>query len=549
MPSPSVAPVLTSVQPVAKACAPCYYQKSKCTFSEGNPQCDRCLMNGRDCVFVRPVPRSAVKGRSKVAIRSKIMGLSGNGNAPCPTSIPRKPSIASTTTTTTTTTTSPTIPSTLPTSAVARMGPAPFPKQLRKSNVASLSNRVGSPPDDASSDSSSDSASSPPSKILDSLSPFGSTLGRLDHVERNSLSRLLHKANFMQYFIGPTFVDSMQLDMTVHLFSMFDQGKDAYIAMYSAFAATMGLETGEYDPEANLHRGAMAVEQLRSCPLPTLKREELLPWAGLGLGIVYFSNMALGTSAAPVRRYVLSHIRHLLGTSLISSERTHYILVFMTAVDINECLMQRELPVCGIAPPAEGHVDAYLGVSMPLLQHMYELSRISYSLYHEVDVDDQKQALDDVEQEIEAWQPHIPPDFTNRFTTGEVIHMLAQSRIYKTAALLFIHRLRYKFGEKDDMASAMAKSIMSDLKMTLTVSQDTQRCASFPYTLAAIEARDTGEKAVAMEAMKCLIDSSNTKYRNNMEAFLKAMWDTRDANPGTSWLDHVPNLPPISVGV
>ncbi|KAF4813013.1 hypothetical protein CGCTS75_v013898 [Colletotrichum tropicale] len=496
-------------------------------------------MNGRDCVFVRPVPRSAVKGRSKVAIRSKIMGL--NGNVPCPT---RKPNIASTTTTTTTTTTA----ANSTTSAVARVSPAPCPSS-RKPSIASVSNRGGSPPEDSSSDSSSDSASSPPSKILDSLSPFGSTLGRLDQVERSTLSRLLHKSNFMQYFIGPTFVDSMQLDMTVHLFSMFDQGKDAYIAMYSAFAATMGLETGEYDPEANLHRGAMAVESLRSCPLPTLKREELLPWAGLGLGIVYFSNMALGTSAAPVRRYVLSHIRHLLGTSLISSERTHYILVFMTAVDINECLMQRELPVCGIAPPVEGHVDAYLGLCMPLLQHMYELSRISYSLYHEVDVDEQKQALDDVEQEIEAWQPHIPPDFTNRFTTGEVIHMLAQSRIYKTGALLFIHRLRYKFGEKDDMASAMAKSIMSDLKMTMTVSQDTQRCVSFPFTLAAIEARDQAEKDTAMEAMKTLIDSCNTKYRNNMEAFLKAMWDGRAASPGVSWLDLVPNVPPISVGV
>ncbi|KAF6814218.1 hypothetical protein CMUS01_12686 [Colletotrichum musicola] len=518
--------------PVAKACAPCYYQKSKCTFSEGNPQCDRCLMNGRDCVFVRPVPRSAVKGRSKVAIRNKIMGLSGNG--PCP-AIPRKPpSIASTTTT--------------PTSSIARRFSPPCPAS-RKPSVATLSNGAGSPPDDSSSDSSSDSASSPPAKILESLSPFGSTLGKLAPVERTSLSRLLHKANFMQYFIGPTFVDSMQLDMTVHLFSMFDQGKDAYIAMYSAFAATMGLETGEYDPEANLHRGAMAVEQLRSCPLPSLKREELLPWAGLGLGIVYFSNMALGTSAAPVRRYVLSHIRHLLGTSLISSERTHYILVYMTAVDINECLMQRELPVCGIAAPAEGHVDAYLGVCMPLLQHMYDLCRVSYSLFHEVDVDEQWRALDEIEQDVDAWQPRIPPDFTSRFTTAEVIHMLAQSRIYKTAALLFAHRLRYRFGEKDDMAAAMAKSILSDLRMTLTVSQETQRCASFPYTLAAIEAKDEAEKSAALEAMKSLIDSSNTRYRNNMEAFLKAMWDARDASPGCSWLDLVPNLPPISVGV
>ncbi|KAI3529363.1 uncharacterized protein CLUP02_17034 [Colletotrichum lupini] len=520
--------------PVAKACAPCYYQKSKCTFSEGNPQCDRCMMNGRDCVFVRPVPRSAVKGRSKVAVRSKIMGA----GVPCPNPIPRKANVIVPTTAPPTTTT---------TTTVARVSSPPC-SVSRKPSIATASS-VGSPPDDASSDSSTESASSPPSKILESLSPYGSTLGRLDTVERNSLSRLLHKSNFMQYFISPTFVDSMQLDMTVHLFSMFDQGKDAYIAMYSAFASSMGLETGEYDPEANLHRGAMAVEHLRSCPLPTLKRDELLPWAGLGLGIVYFSNMALGTSAAPVRRYVLSHIRHLLGTSQISSSRTHYILVYMTAVDINECLMQRELPVCGIAPPEAGHVDAYVGVCMPLLQHMYDLCRISYHLYHEVDVEEQTQALDEVEQEIEAWQPVIPPDFTNRFTTSEVIHMLAQSRIYKTAAMLYIHRLRYKFGEKDDMASAMAKSIISDLQMTLTVSQDKQRCVSFPYTLAAIEAKDAAERETAMDAIKSLIDSGNSKYRSSMETFLKAVWDIRDNQPGASWLDFMQTLPPISVGV
>ncbi|OLN97827.1 hypothetical protein CCHL11_02618 [Colletotrichum chlorophyti] len=467
-----------------------------------------------------------------MAVRNKIMGTTGS----FPT-INRKPNMVQMTTPTTTTTTT----------TLACVNPTIGPT-IRKPSVAAISG-TGSPPEDSSSDSSTESASSPPAKILESLNPYGSTLSRLDTVERNTLSRLLHKANFMQYFIGPTFVDSMQLDMTVHLFSLFDQGKDAYIAMYSAFASVMGLETGEYDPEANLHRGALAVESLRSCPLPTLKREELLPWAGLGLGIVYFSNMALGTSAAPVRRYVLSHIRHLLGTSLISSARTHYILVYLTSVDINECLMQRELPICGIAPPEEGHVDAYVGVCMPLLQHLYDLCRISYSLFHEIDVEEQNQALDELEQEIDAWQPHIPPDFTSRFTTGEVIHMLAQSRIYKTAALLYIHRLRYKFGEKDDMASAMAKSIISDLKMTLTVSQETQRCVSFPYTLAAIEAKDPVEKESALDAMKSLTDSINTRYRNSMEAFLKAMWDLKDANPGSSWLDLMQSLPPISVGV
>ncbi|GJD01331.1 hypothetical protein ColKHC_10156 [Colletotrichum higginsianum] len=443
-------------------------------------------MNGRDCVFVRPVPRSAVKGRSKIAVRSKIMG-----------------------------------------SGISCSNP--------------MHHRAGSPPDDGSSDSSTESASSPPSKILESLSPYGSTLSRLDTAERNSLSRLLHKSNFMQYFIGPSFVDSMQLDMTVHLFSMFDQGKDAYIAMYTAFAATMGLDTGQYDPEANLQRGAMAVEQLRSCPLPTLKREELLPWAGLGLGIVYFSNMALGTSAAPVRRYILSHVRHLLGTTQISTTRTHYILVYMTAVDINECLMQRELPVCGIAPPRAA-------TSTPT-SHLYDLCRISYHLYHEVDVDEQTLALDALERDVEAWQPVIPPDFTSRFTTGEVIHMLAQSRIYKTAAMLFIHRLRHRFGEGDEMASAMSKSILSDLRMTLTVSKDTQRCVSFPYMLAAIEARDAAEKETALEAMSALTDAFNTRYKTGMAAFLNAVWDMRDANPGMSWLDMMPSLPPISVGV
>ncbi|KAK1573564.1 fungal-specific transcription factor domain-containing protein [Colletotrichum navitas] len=482
------------------------------------------MMNGRDCVFVRPVPRSAVKGRSKIAMRSKNMG----GNTKCSYPIPRKADVAAPDTTADT---------------------SPAPSSASRETSITTPARTGSPPDDVSSDSSTESASSPPSMILESLSPYGSTLGRLNTVERRSLSRLLHKSNFMEYFISPTFVDNMQLDMTVHLFSMFDQCKDAYIAMYSAFAASMGLETGEYDPEANLHRGAIAVEQLRSCRLPTLKREELLPWAGLGLGIVYFSNMALGTSAAPVRRYILSHVRHLLGTAQISNTRTHYILVYLTAVDINECLMLRELPVCGITPPEDGHVDAYLGVCMPLLQYLYELCRISYHLHYEVAVEEQTQALAKLEEEIEAWQPTTPPDFTKRFTTSEVIHMLAQSRIYKTAAMLFIHRLRYKFGEKDEIASAMSKSIISDLNMTLAVSKEAQRCVSFPYMLAAVEARDAAEREFALEAMSSLMDSSNFRYKTNMTIFLKALWDMKDANPGMSWLDMAPHLPPISVGL
>ncbi|KAK2049367.1 hypothetical protein LZ31DRAFT_562543 [Colletotrichum somersetense] len=452
-----------------------------------------------------------------------------SGTVPCPYPIHRKANVV------------------VPDIKAAATSPAPSSTSQKPSITTTPG--AGSPPDDASSDSSTESASSPPSRILESLSPYGSTLGRLNTVERKSLSRLLHKSNFMEYFVGPSFVENMQVDMMVHLFSMFEQGKDAYIAMYMAFASSMGLETGEYDPDANLQRGAMAVEQLRSCRLPTLKRDELLPWAGVGLGIVYFSNMALGTSAAPVRRYILSHIRHLLGTAQISSSRTHYILVYLTAVDINECLMLRELPVCGIAPPEDGHVDAYVGVCMPLLQYLYDLCRISYHLHYEVGVEEQMLELAELEKTIEAWQPVIPPDFTKRFTTSEVIHMLAQSRIYKTAAMLFIHRLRHKFGDRDETASAMAKSIISDLKMTLTVSKDMQRCVSFPYMLAAIEARDAAERESALEAMSSVADSFNALYKTNMTIFLRALWDMKDANPGMSWLDMVPNLPPISVGV
>jgi hypothetical protein len=383
------------------------------------------------------------------------------------------------------------------------------------------------------------------SELYRPLNPFGDTFAHLGEFEQQTIERLYHKSNFMQYFIGPTFVDGMQRDMIVQLLSMFDTSKDSYIAMYSAFASGREAAGTGNERDDNLRRGVSALQKLRSCQLPSLKPAELLPWVGFGLGVVYFSNCAIGTNATPVRRYILGHVRELTSSDTISGDFMHSILVYLLAVETNECLLRRQVPVCGIGIGEPGLVDAYLGLSIPLFQLLFELAKVSHAMSQDFDRSQSIKDLDRLERDIRDWVPEPQPDFASRFTTTEVVHILAQSHAYKSMGLLFILRLRYDFGSQDEAAHAIATSILTGLRFALEGTKEAPRYVSMPYLIAAIEARDSQEREWVLKEVDIFVDTFSPKLQRNMKAFLEALWQIRDNSTNVSWLDLVGLLPPI----
>jgi len=380
-----------------------------------------------------------------------------------------------------------------------------------------------------------------------SLSPFGGALEKLGDVERSTIDRLQQKTNFMLYFIGPSFVDGMHRDMLVNMLSMFELVKDSYMAMYSAFAAAMKLDDGTYDEELNLRRGALGIKRMKDALLPSRNPDEFLPWAGFGLGLILFSGCALGTSAAPVRRLVLGHVRRLSKTGSVSDISMHPVLIYLTAMEINECLLWRQLPTCGLGEIEPGFVDPYVGMSLPVMQFLHDISKLSNKISHGRDVEDAFESLSALQEEVEVWNPNPPTNFMELFTPAEVVHMLAQSNAYKYMALLFIHRLRHKFDSCDDVASGLADRILADLRLALSATREAPRYVAMPFFVASIEAKGSEERQAILDEIEIFVDRFSPKRQRDVAAFLQSLWKIRDSSKGQSWLDLIHRLPPVSV--
>ena len=143
-------------------------------------------------------------------------------------------------------------------------------------------------------------------------------------------------------------------------------------------------------------------------------------------------------------------------------------------VDTIQCLVRRELPVLRLVLGDRVVVDRFLGVSSSLLSLLYDLCACSHRVKMHAPAPitppfqiDMQEADDDaystVERQISSWEPVLAPDFFTKYTLVETSALLAQARLYKTAGLILIHRLRHPLGVQDEVGKHYAETILHDL--------------------------------------------------------------------------------------
>jgi hypothetical protein len=105
-------------------------------------------------------------------------------------------------------------------------------------------------------------------------------------------------------------------------------------------------------------------------------------------------------------------------------------------------------------------VDRKLGFCLPLLPHFQDLCIISHSLSNETDISCIAcihAQLDKIHTAVDEWIPSHARQILDHFDYTELVHLLAQAKIYRVAALLVAHRLRHDFGSEDDKADVWSK--------------------------------------------------------------------------------------------
>lgn len=150
-------------------------------------------------------------------------------------------------------------------------------------------------------------------------------------------------------------------------------------------------------------------------------------------------------------------------------------------IDTVECLTHREVPI----------------IRFP---HLYDICECSHMWKNSV-LDDSAtytgyyEQLAVIEQRIQDWVPPTPPELYNNFGQHEVLAIVTQANVYRLAALLVIHRLRYPLGMEDETARVLAESIFSAMEL-FSVSAAEKATAFpmvFPITMAMLEIEGPGE--------------------------------------------------------
>jgi hypothetical protein len=212
--------------------------------------------------------------------------------------------------------------------------------------------------------------------------------------------------------------------------------------------------------------------------------------------LAYNAIMPLGSSTHTITRSTLWSTKDWYPV-MIQEPRWDAIIFAPIFVDTIDCLIRRIVPVIRLPTTERCIVDRLCGVCTSLLPLLYDLCQrssearttaTSTGLVDQTDpstCDPYKQ----IEEQITAWSPTLPPDFYANFTAREVDVMSAQAQSYQTAILLVIHRLRHPLGVEDAIGHRYATAILEQLSPLRTWPSDgaTGLALDFPLLMAMVE--------------------------------------------------------------
>lgn len=372
-------------------------------------------------------------------------------------------------------------------------------------------------------------------------SPFASQLVNLHPNEELIVRRFSDFSQFKDFATEPSVGPELHQQAMFSFLSNYETLHDGIFAMYGALAVSKSIEVPDFDREANTKQGALALSKFRSLPCPSTE-VDFVPWLWLGTSLVIHAHCAFGSSASPLRRYLLGHLRCLgePGLKLAS----HPVVVSMAAMDIYDSLLHGRKPMMRVSTGTRSVRDpsSFFETCAPLLDLAFDLCLARSHTY------DQKQengdvettsckSLEDITVATESWQPDISPNMLRDLTSADAAQILTQSRVHKTMLLLFIHRLHYTYGEQDELASYMANSIISDLELASAATGQPARMVITPFVVAAAEAATSSERQRIREVLPKYVFSVFPTAKRWIQEWLEHCWQDRDNRSGLSFAE------------
>jgi hypothetical protein len=376
----------------------------------------------------------------------------------------------------------------------------------------------------------------------------------LDPSEKQLLMFLLDQPENLGYHVVTnSFQVAEQRSLMALLPSALPVLKDAYLALASALRKLQGgvdKASDEADAVACVRYASSAMETLRT--LPVTSKQDLAVCLTLGAALAFAVYSILGVGATDVCEYCLRATRLPL---FVTPETwaldvdTESRQTFLISVELLDCVVQcRKLTLRIPEGVTLSTVDRHFGLCLPLLSHFYDLCSINHMLVNSPDsayLAHFEEQLDTIHTVVEAWRPSCQDVTPDRFESSDLVHLLAQAKVYRLAALLFTHRLRYLFGEQDIQADIWSKEIMAELEMSEWATRRPARCVTLPFMIAAIEVQRPDARAKALLDVSKYVDQFTPTIQRASRKFLSRIWIERDRKITTRWFTSVSKPCPV----
>lgn len=316
------------------------------------------------------------------------------------------------------------------------------------------------------------------------------------------------------------------------------EGYLAFLSLMTGYQRSLVMRRGEPD----MCRAAMGLERLRSVKVSQSYDAACTLFLGQTMYVFNVLTAQDSSTAHSIVRSSLMSTKEWL-PMLIQFPIMDTIVMSPMLIDTVECLARREVPILRLPATERIIVDRYAGVCATLLPLLYDLCECSHTMKRAaVDLGSELSTelwdrLAEIEQSIIFWKPRTSPQLFTDFGQHEVLAMVTQANVYRLAALLIVHRLRYPLGVEDEMARHLADGIFSEMsffaKSAAKIS--TALPVVFPLTLAMFEIEGPGEEL--LDQLSSFTVQSTSALR--LQQFVKLVRASRKSGYGGLWFELV----------
>ncbi|OGM47174.1 hypothetical protein ABOM_003977 [Aspergillus bombycis] len=287
---------------------------------------------------------------------------------------------------------------------------------------------------------------------------------------------------------------------------------------------------------------ASALQVLRNAQITSPEHAGNL--LSLGLSLVTFHRLISGISASTICRFTLSLVRPLYYSEQLqeSDMRELLCLVFL---DVTESLFRARIPVIEYRVRDPYLVNHHAGLCGSLLPLLYRVCLLRVAIRKEPQVPIPPDQFDNLREEIVAWAPTVSAATIERFSEQEMVLLLTQANLHRNATLLILHRLRYPFGEGDDDAETLARTMITEMQHCLAMAKQHPPNIALVLLVAGAEVHDSFGRQNILSLLQSIKGSSFYPFVANLRVFLTRVWTSRDEGT-TRYLfdlfDHDDNL-------